>query len=659
MITWLLKSLFWALDGILRTIIHLVYGLIMKIASASVFQNYIFIFMDRIYTFLAIFMLFKLSISMVNYILNPDQMTDKSKGFGKLIQNVIIVIALIIMVPQIFDWAYKLQCLILNSGVLNTIITGTASNASTDLVYNTCFKSDSECSYDEDLINDNANLVTYSIMSAFVYSGKSNDDEIVPSDISGSHTAATKGGETCAVTKDGGKFDKYKDASDCLFNYQTLVKGNNTYIFLISTGCLAFVAYVFVVFTFDVSIRVVKLSFLQLIAPIPVISMIDPQSGKSGMFSKWLKECTNTYLSLFVRLAAVYFAVELIKQLIDSKICNNSLVVRVAIILGILAFVKQLPQLIQNITGIDMKGDGLSLKKRLSNVPGLNRAAAGAIGLGGGMAANAIASGKNLWGMRKDGFKAIAKGALSGVGSVIGGAGSGAFRGLTSREKNAWKAGQGAIKGAVDKRNLRDLREANGEKTIRQKIQGGLNRTGTNISNWAGIESGATKFDNQIAAYDNFLKQQGELDTFIESEIMKGKGRDKTSFEWTDIDGNTFRSSGNVNVLKNQIESLKAKGEDARVITNAEKAYKAALKQSKIDYFDDHKTDVSTVKAAISEMEYIISNNSESAGFDTLKVNSGIEWDESKTIINTAKNDLHITDEYRRAQINKKNEQKK
>lgn len=548
MISWLLKNLCWALDGILRTIIHLVYGLIMQIASVTLFQDYIFQFMNRIYTFLAIFMLFKLSISVVNYVLNPDQMTDKSKGFGKLIQNVIIVIALIIMVPQIFDWAYKLQCLILNSGVLNSVITGIASNTTSDKLYKDCFESGDECTINNDLIDENANMVTYSIMSAFVYSGKTSDDEIVPSNISGKHTHATNGNKTCALEKDGGSFYTYNGASDCLFNYKTLVTGNNTYIFLLSTACLAFVAYVFVVFVFDISIRVVKLSFLQLMAPVPIISMLDPQSGKNGMFSKWLKECTSTYLSLFIRLGAVYFAVHLIGEIVKAEICNNNLFVQAFIVLGILAFAKQLPQFIQDITGIKMGGDGLSLKKRLGNVPGLNMAAAGAMGFAGGMAANAIASGKNLWGMRKTGIKA--KDVLSGVGSVFGGAGSGAFRGLTSKEKNAWKAGQGAIKGATHARNLRDSRNATGV----GGISGFISRRKDDINQFIGENNDIENFEKERnkEIIDNVSAQENRA----KSQIENGKGGDlsKKYFEH-----------------QNKIEELKTK------IANATNEYQSCI----------------------------------------------------------------------------------
>lgn len=461
MITWLLRNIFWAIDGILRFAIHLLYELIMQIASARLFQTYIFEFMDRIYTFLAIFMVFKLSISMVNYILNPEQFTDKSKGFGKIIQSVIIVIALIIFVPTIFDWAYRLQCMVLNSGVLNSVITGSPNKVDGEQLIDSCMGTE-ECSVNDDLADLSSNMLTYNIMSAFVYRDSSGQgDDLIPADVSGNHASAKKGSVECSSYADTGN---YEAASNCIFNYQTLTSLSNSYIFLISTACLGFVAYVFLGFTIDIAIRTVKLCFLQLMSPIPIISMLDPSSGKNGMFGKWLKECTKTYGDLFIRLGAVYFAVELIGELFESEICADNAFVKIFIVLGVLAFAKQLPQFIGNIIpGAKFDSGGLSLKKKFGSVPGLNKAAAGAIGLGGGMAANAIA-GDWSKGNR-----------LKAFGSMLAGAGSGAFRGMTSKEKNAWKAGQGAIKGAVDKRNLRQERKDLDEK-FKDRMQERVNK---------------------------------------------------------------------------------------------------------------------------------------------------------------------------------------
>lgn len=366
-----LRWIFWKIDGIIALFIRFLYGLIFDISSARILENYIYEFMGRVYTLLAIFMLFKLSISVVNYILNPDQLTDKSKGFSKLIQNVIIVMALVIMTPQLFDWAYKLQCLILNSGVINTIITNEPNSMSSEEVTAACFGGEDQCYSIKQSKKANSYLLTYSLYSTFVYAKDGDDDSIADISDSSANTRY-KSFKTCAeaVQTDS----TYVEANNCIFNWKTVKRSDNEYLLLASTACLVFTAYVLIVFAIDIAIRSVKLCFLQLIAPVPIISMLDPNSGKSGMFSKWLKECGKTYGLLFLRLAIVYFVSEIISQVLKDGIttasgCSISMLAKIFIVLGALAFAKQLPDFIKSITGIEMGGGLFSLKKRLDNIP--------------------------------------------------------------------------------------------------------------------------------------------------------------------------------------------------------------------------------------------------------------------------------------------------
>lgn len=374
----ILRSLFGTIDGILGWAASTLYTLIVQIANVDIFGNYIYTMMGRIYTFLAIFMLFKLSISVVNYVLNPDQLTDKSKGFGKLIQNVIIVMALIIMTPQIFNWAYKLQAAILNTNVLYTIVTGKPNDSSYD-------PSDLQGLTSKEIVailtknaEDSGDMIKYELLSTFIYNEHSEDK----------HTAVKSDGTLCNKETTG----SYSAAYDCLMDGDTInntsgsssdkhygaKKGfRNEYKILVSTLCIGFAAYVFLVTAFDVALRCVKLGALQLMAPVPIISMLDPNSGKSGMFSKWLKECKNTYLSLFTRLISVYFAVEVIRGLTEpgrfvwygTDVAVGFGFVKVFVILGLLMFAKQLPKFIEDATGIKMDIGGLNLKKKLDSIP--------------------------------------------------------------------------------------------------------------------------------------------------------------------------------------------------------------------------------------------------------------------------------------------------
>ena len=90
----LVRMLFAMLDHLVVWAIKLLYTLLIQIASTNVFGNFIYEMLGRIYVFLGIFMLFKLSMSVITYIINPDTLTDKSKGFSKMITNVVISLIL-------------------------------------------------------------------------------------------------------------------------------------------------------------------------------------------------------------------------------------------------------------------------------------------------------------------------------------------------------------------------------------------------------------------------------------------------------------------------------------------------------------------------------------------------------------------------------------
>ena len=546
----ILRSLFGVIDGLFAWATGVLYTLIVQIANVDIFGNYIYEFMGRIYVYLSIFMLFKLSVSVVNYVLNPDQLTDKSKGFGKLIQNVIIVIALIIMVPTIFDWAYKLQSTILNTNVLYTIVTGKKNDSNYD-PNKFANKSDEEI---VEAITGSAkeagDQIKYEIMSSFIYNSDSKN--------ANSPNAISSSDGVCAVQAN------YKDKFDCLMSGDTINNTNqknygftkkgftNEYKFLISTICIGFTAYLFLVFAFDVALRCVKLGALQLIAPIPIISMLDPNSGKNGMFSKWLKECTKTYTSLFIRLIGVYFAIEIIKSMTEegrfvwrgTETQVGFGFVKIFIILGLLMFAKQLPQFIETITGVKLDGGGLSLKKKIDSVPGLKKT----LGATKGLATGAI---------------------IGGIGAATG---AGALRGLSG----AWQGMRAGIQG----KKFGEIRKGQVDvnRKMRNAIENGSTfqgRMSARIRSAVGLDTRADQREKRAKEigeskkfYDDTNKFKGEVYDRIISEMESGKDLSGNGVNWVGQQKYLLRAKAN--------KDLVAQSEGARV-QKAQQDYDAGM----------------------------------------------------------------------------------
>lgn len=389
---WLLRTIFHWIDSAVFKFIGMVYDLLIEIAETTIIsEDLISEFSSRVYALLGIFMLFKVSFSILNYIVNPDDFTDKSKGFSKIITNIMISLTLLVVTPWIFSKAFEIQRIVLRDNVLGNLILGSSGGISSNI----------------STLNPGKNI-SFQALKAFYYL----DEETYPA-CSGIYNGGLSDDAkaTCkekAFGNDENADDMIeaitlaadtKSVSIYLRNGLETVKDNRgdftmTYTPIISTIVGAVIALLLVVFCFDIAVRSIKLGFMQLIAPIPIISRIDPKSSKDGMFNKWVKECTKIYLDLFIRLLAIYFAVYIISSIsllnqynaITGESTGISPLAKVFIILGALMFAKQLPQIIQDLTGFKMEGKfTLNPLKKLDEVPIVTGAAAGLVagGVGG------------------------------------------------------------------------------------------------------------------------------------------------------------------------------------------------------------------------------------------------------------------------------------
>lgn len=350
---------FW-LDKVVYGFIPTVYNILTDIAETTIFsEDIINLFASKIYALLGIFMLFKVSFSILTYIVDPDAFLDKSKGFSKLISNIIITLVLLVLTPWIFSQAMEIQSIVLRDNIIGSLFSVTGTDATSN--------------------GDPGNKMAYETFKAFYHI----DTNLFPECESGESSAlADPDGcvaELGLVGED--KADEGNQLKDTLnYAYNTnsvsiymdydLLNLKDTgdefvfyYLPVVSTICGVVILLLLIVFCFDIAVRSIKLGFLNVIAPIPIISRIDPKKGKDT-FDKWVKMCISTYLDLFIRLLAIYFAVFIISQVIDLQFVslqtgtskNVDMFVKVFIILGALIFAKQFPKLIEDITGIKMDG---------------------------------------------------------------------------------------------------------------------------------------------------------------------------------------------------------------------------------------------------------------------------------------------------------------
>ena len=299
------------------------------------------------------------------------------------------------------------------------------------------------------------------------------------------------------------------------------------YAYIFSTIVGIFVAVIIISFTIDVAIRVFKLAILKLIAPVPIISYIDPKT--QGAFQNWIKTLGLTYANVFIRLAIINFVIFFVKEFsrngtginVGSEYGIVRIFANLFVYLGLLMFAKEAPKFIFESIGV---------KKTQGLFSGLAGIAGFASSWNSGRAARRAALDKQYEenDPEKNSFKNRAKVFASGLGAGLGGAGS-AYHDYTNASDNKWRT-------AMDKRNRENaMMRANGA------AGGGFwwGRTRSQLeSDWLGdnpydrlkrmqtaLEKDNEKLSQKVDKLGK-LKQAGEEKAFDKNAIFKYNGHD-------------------------------------------------------------------------------------------------------------------------------------
>lgn len=400
------RMLFSTLDWAIYTLLIVVYQVFFNVASARILEgDTIKAFFGRIQIILGIFVLFKLAINLINVIINPDQLgSDKSgQGFSQIVVRVVIsLIMLVAVMPMnipgakrdangdpnyasnlsdnglLFGTLYEFQDRVLASNTLAKLIIGSPYQSGEEERAN---------------MKNAGNQLSSFVLKGFIRVNLKPDAE----------DEYDSSSWMCPDNEDEVK--KYLSANispNSLLDMITLTckstEGTRyvfTYMMVVSTVVGAIFLIIMIGFVLDIAIRAFKLAILRLIAPIPIISYIDPKSSKDGAFASWIKAVMTTYLDLFLRLAIVFFVIFIIQDIminglyIDSKGGLVGAISWIFIILGLLYFAKQAPRFITTSLGIKSMGlSGVGLSGAMGFIGGV----IGGGGLGGALTAGLTAA---------------------------------------------------------------------------------------------------------------------------------------------------------------------------------------------------------------------------------------------------------------------------
>ncbi len=489
-------------------------------------------------------MLFVLAYSLLKAVINPDEFAKGESSFPKLIKNVVVSLAIIAILPTAFTVAFNFQNAVLNKNTIPGLVFGVNSE-----------------DYNKATDADAGRDMSYYVLSAFLHpnfdwcnekgyavndneSGDVNLSECA-SEIDGDGDWLLTNGEDLKSVTENFKAGSYDISAFNDFG-ESAAAGKLTYNVFISTIAGVFLLYVLLNFCFDMAVRVVKLMFFQIIAPIPVICRVIPGGKLKDVFSDWMKKTISTYVEVFIRIAIMYLGVFMISQVVDNFSSANlgnlgptqKLIAEALIIMGVVIFMRQAPKLIGDMFHLDSGGMKLGIMDKLA-MGGALTAGAVAGGAFGTLGRNLVSGARGV--KNADGAWNKVKAGLFGAASVGAGTLSGAARGF-NRGKGAKnladmkKAAGGAVAATSAAKAKRDAYRASHTSasgaldTLGNVMLGHISDAGVGVAEYFGVNN-VEDLVNDNKLIDDIASKKKAVATSVESVIDKEASKAKSDFK--------------------------------------------------------------------------------------------------------------------------------
>lgn len=482
----LARYLFFFIGKFIYGAIRYVYNIFVTLCNGRILDNdSIMALFSRIGVILGVIMLFVVSFSVIQLLVDPDAIADKEKGIQNIVKKVIFVIIMLGVSGYVFNILTEVQAIVIERDIIPRLLLPKA--VSTE--------------------NVGGNLSAELFMIFYQ----------VNVDPPGDGCDETYRDETKVAIAD----DDWDYVPDCL------IKGDGEdYVFYMEYNWLFStlfgIAALYMIFSYciTVGVRLIQLTFLQIISPAAIIGYLSPK--KDNIFSKWIKIYFSTYIDVFIRIAIINFAMYLIALIMDgwqnqttgfwasvgSPGLGTKGFIAAIMIMAILQFAKKAPELLKKLlpAGESGLGFGVGGEGALAGIGALAGFGVGAVGRLPGMIGN-VNDAKGLRG--KAGALAAGLGGIS-LGGLTGIA-RGGHAGYGSKGLGSAITGGGSAQG-----------KANLARAQRISSGVGLGRYyGNKALNAIGIETGDDRMDNQLKKYNEIISYHKEAKSEAESEILK------------------------------------------------------------------------------------------------------------------------------------------
>lgn len=689
--------------------IGILYRIFESVASVNLFSRDILEKLTgRIYVVVGIAMLFIFAYNLVLTIINPEDKKGTG-GMTSVVKETIISLVMVILLPTVFNWLCIFQSHVLETNIIGTIVFGGVGSSSGGDANNPsqCAEDDYDCTCDF----SDFNLDSYNNTSFFLNIHSTTDKTKFLTESCKAYQqekASVRGARTVGPTifsafyiptnftfddcvnylKTGDGIEDDTDQKICVNYFYDVTAAKYTgnvgpfvsdsylkdlvsefkndkkielhWIMAILAGGMAL--YIFFCYAMEIGVRVAKLGFLQMIAPIPVMLRIIP-GQKEKVYAKWMEQLRNTYLDVFIRVAIIYFAlfaVSLVPGVLDTIFSNtfsgsdNFIVKAVAtaiIILGILKFGGDAPALFKDLFALKGNFAVKSPRKQFNE----NKVAKGAVGMvsGGalGLASNIYNTSQNVKNIKNDdednkGLRtagAAVGGVFSGAGGLVGGARAGATRGYNSQDG---ELGQEILRAAEDNQTNREKHKATREKgaingheiPVVSSAWGSMQNAYSGVSNSADSVWGAIKGEGpsqaSLEAGEELLKQFEKFENQFSDKVVEAlknaylkTQEDYNSGKDISIDGYKYTREGDNWVSRDKDGKVVKSVSHEAMLGDIKKSFNSALASA---YAENYKKDSRSVEVIAKSAFETLSKNLPAMGKEfsdkmLSKVSDGLE----------------------------------
>lgn len=401
-------SLALTFDGIIFSVVSYSYNLFLLMAQLN--MNSILgiadVLIDRLRALIMVFVAFRLAMSLINYLIDPGKATDRSAGGVALVKRIVITAAMLLSYNFVFALLNDLSAIVVgfNNGYEFQVIEGDSADSG-GLLTRLVFGSNSDGSID----SYGREIASFTFKQFLRNNGSQEYDKIFDE-----------------IVESNGDFTKVTKLAD---------EVGKTVVYeypFISAAVGLFLIYSIVKMAIEIGVRMFKLLVLQMLAPVAIISYIDPASEQK-IWKNYTKAYLSTYTDAFIRIAAIFLSTAFISAItanLDTMFGSVSgsgatgmqkMLITVMVIIAGYRFALLLPKFVGSLFGVDLSGDSKGSFGKF--MAGLGGFAIGGIAGGVSGLATGIASGA--------GFAGTAANMLSGM---YGGASSG-MKGKSIAEK--------------------------------------------------------------------------------------------------------------------------------------------------------------------------------------------------------------------------------